>query len=634
MTEVWGLPPGELTARAQELFDEQVSSVYRRRDRIFAWLMAAQWVFGVVIALLYSPYGWAGRDQSTHIHVYYAVFVGGAISGVAIALAVRRPGWVVTRHTVAAAQVLWSALLIHLTGGRIETHFHIFGSLAFLAFYRDWRVLITATLVVAFDHLVRGATWPNSVYGEANPEWWRFLEHALWLTFETAVLVISVLENVREMKMLATRQAEMENFSETIERKVWQRTEELEASREQYRALVETTRSIPWRWHLVERRFEYVGPQAATLLGCTADAWLQPGFLHARLHPDDQQKVAQHWQALLQGPQAPHSGDIEYRIMRDDGSYATVRNIVSTELHGHCVHGFMLDITEQRRIEMELLQAQKLESVGRLAAGIAHEINTPIQFVSDSMHFVRDSFTATLPLIGQYQRLRSQVAKGEQSTALLEQIERAERDGDLTYLLENTPGAIDRALEGMGRVATLVRSMKEFAHPDQKEKAPADLNRALATTLTIARSEYKYVADIKTDFGELPTVRCHVSELNQVFLNIIVNASHAIEDVVKATGQRGTISVQTRSEGDHVVIRIADTGGGIPENIRAKVFEPFFTTKEVGKGTGQGLSIARNVVVDKHGGTLSFETEQGAGTTFVIRLPTGELATKAPAAAA
>jgi len=163
--------------------------------------------------------------------------------------------------------------------------------------------------------------------------------------------------------------------------------------------------------------------------------------------------------------------------------------------------------------------------------------------------------------------------------------------------------------------------MKEFAHPDQKQYSPADLNRALSTTLTIARNEYKYVADVATDYGELPLVPCRIGELNQVFLNIIVNAAHAIQEVNRSTDRRGLIRVQTRREGNIIRVSISDTGTGIPLEIRDRVFDPFFTTKEVGKGTGQGLAIARSVVVDKHGGTLSFDSEVGRGSTFHIRLP-------------
>jgi len=198
---------------------------------------------------------------------------------------------------------------------------------------------------------------------------------------------------------------------------------------------------------------------------------------------------------------------------------------------------------------------------------------------------------------------------------------RAADEADLEYLLENVPKAIARSVEGLNRVASIVRAMKEFAHPESREKTSADLNAALAATLTIARNEYKFVADVVTDFGEIPIQMCHIGELNQAFLNIIVNAAHAIADHTQGGAERGRITVTTSTDNGDVVVRIGDTGGGIPEAIRQHVFDPFFTTKEVGRGTGQGLAIARRVVVDMHAGRISFKTELGRGTTFEIRLP-------------
>jgi PAS domain S-box-containing protein len=278
-----------------------------------------------------------------------------------------------------------------------------------------------------------------------------------------------------------------------------------------------------------------------------------------------------------------------------------------------------LDVRERKRLEVELRQAQKLESVGRLAAGVAHEINTPVQFVSDSVHFVSEAVREMGGLIEKYRgTLRS---LSDASPQAIDEITRMEEDADLDYLLENIPKALERSLDGLQRVATIVRSMKEFAHPDQRETSSIDLNQAIQSTLVIARNEYKYVADVVTELGELPRVVCHAGELNQVVLNLIVNAAHAIEDVVRGSDRKGQITVRTRMEGDRAVVSIGDTGVGIPNAIRDHVFEPFFTTKEVGKGTGQGLAIARSVVVDKHGGELTFESEVGQGTTFFIRIP-------------
>jgi signal transduction histidine kinase len=283
-----------------------------------------------------------------------------------------------------------------------------------------------------------------------------------------------------------------------------------------------------------------------------------------------------------------------------------------------------LEALARQEAERELSRAHKLEAVGRLASGIAHEINSPVQFVGDSILFLRDA-TADLLAILEQNRVLRHAALASASLAevskFVAQADRAESEADLPYVVENVPKAFERALEGLERVTTIVRSMKAFAHPDCKEMTAADINHAVETTLTIARNEYRYVADIETRFGTLPPVRCHLGDVNQAILNIVVNAGHAIADVVQGTDRRGLISVRTGVEGEHVVIAIGDTGGGIPLAVRERIFDPFFTTKEVGKGTGQGLAIARSVIVNRHGGTLTFDTELGRGTTFYLRLP-------------
>ena len=272
-------------------------------------------------------------------------------------------------------------------------------------------------------------------------------------------------------------------------------------------------------------------------------------------------------------------------------------------------------------LALERVQAQKLESVGRLAAGVAHEINTPVQFVSDNVQFVRTSINDIACVIHAYRSLREAVQSAGDVGAAARHAGEAETAADLDYIMENATLAMDSSIEGLGRIATIVRSMKEFAHPDQAGKTLADLNQAIRSTLVVAHNEYKFVAEIGTQFGELPLVPCHIGEINQVVLNLLVNAAHAIADVVKDSGRLGKLTVGTRLDGDAVEISIGDTGTGIPETARDKVFDPFFTTKEVGRGTGQGLAIAHGVVVNKHGGTLRFETETGKGTTFYIRLP-------------
>jgi PAS domain S-box-containing protein len=314
--------------------------------------------------------------------------------------------------------------------------------------------------------------------------------------------------------------------------------------------------------------------------------------------------------------------DVESRLRRADGAAIWVSENASL-IEDHAgeltlIEGTLIDITRRRETEVELRQVQKLESVGRLAAGVAHEINTPVQFVGDSLHFIRDGVRQLSSLV---ETCRSLIGTDQPADEARAALARAEDDADLAYLVEHLPKALDRSLEGLDRVTTIVRSMKEFAHPDMTEMAPVDINRAVASTLTIARNEYKYVADVDTEYGDLPLVMCHAGDINQAVLNILVNAAHAISDTVAGTEARGRIVVRTHRDGDAVVISICDNGGGIPEKIRERIFEPFFTTKEVGRGTGQGLAIARSVLREKHGGDLTFKTEPGVGTTFFLRLP-------------
>ncbi|HTV60035.1 MAG TPA: ATP-binding protein [Verrucomicrobiae bacterium] len=280
------------------------------------------------------------------------------------------------------------------------------------------------------------------------------------------------------------------------------------------------------------------------------------------------------------------------------------------------------DITARKQMEVELRHAQKLEAVAGLAAGIAHEINTPIQFVADNTRFLQNSFLETINLVKGQDEIIAAASLGPVAPELLARDRDLRERMDWTYLESEVPKALEQMLEGIGRVATIVRAMKEFSHVDQStEKTYADLNRALESTLVVARNEFKYVADIRTEFGAIPPVACHLGDLNQVFLNLLVNAAHAIGSVVRDTGEKGLVTVRTRHDGATVEIAISDTGTGIPESIHSKIFEPFFTTKEVGKGTGQGLALARAIVVEKHGGTLTFDTEVGKGSTFYVRLP-------------
>ena len=290
-----------------------------------------------------------------------------------------------------------------------------------------------------------------------------------------------------------------------------------------------------------------------------------------------------------------------------------------------------LALEELSATQAELLSAQKLEAIGGLAAGIAHEINTPIQYVGDNTRFVEDSLTQLLDVTAAASRLADAVRDVGEAAGVVEAFRHAAEEADMEFLSAELPSAIAESLHGIDQVASIVQALKSFAHPGSEEKAPADLNEIITTTAAVARNEWKYVAEM--DLSGLDPALPHVpvlsGPLKQVLLNMIVNAAQAIEETIDESAGKGRIAITTSAEGGFAIIHIADTGGGIPEEIQPRILEPFFTTKEVGKGSGQGLAIARSIV-DKHGGSLRFTSVLGTGATFTIMLPLqSDLATAA-----
>ncbi len=319
-----------------------------------------------------------------------------------------------------------------------------------------------------------------------------------------------------------------------------------------------------------------------------------------------------------------------------DGTEATIGMTVipvrdsEERLNGCLVIG--ADITERNKMEVQLRESQRLEAVGRLAAGIAHEVNTPAQFVSDNTTFLKEAFDDLLQLENVYSEL---LEGGSLSDEQRSRLNEARDAADREFLVDEVPQALAQSMDGIRRIADIVRAMKEFSHPGgggQKEQV--DFNRLITNAVTVAANEWKYHAEIETSLDpELPPVSCFPRELNQVVLNLLINAAHSIADAKGDSGERGKITISTAAGSESVELRLTDTGTGIPEHVRGKIFEPFFTTKEVGRGSGQGLALAYSAVVEKHGGELSFETESGVGTTFIVSLPlaaqdrkTGEIA--------
>jgi PAS domain S-box-containing protein len=377
----------------------------------------------------------------------------------------------------------------------------------------------------------------------------------------------------------------------------------------------------------------YTNSHWQTISGLTAEESLGDGWQRALDPRDAPAFLEERTQARQTGRE--FSREVRFVNTRGDERWAQVRSRAIPAGDGQAASrvSTVEDITERKRAEelqkkmaLELQHAQKLEAIGTLAAGIAHEINTPAQYIEHNLRFLQENFPRVGQLLDFYQGLsRDAQADGGARELLFkaggEDVWSAQRS-----LVEEIPEAINDALEGIGRVITIVRAMKDFAHPgvgSTESPVEINLNRAIESTIIVARNEWRYVADVVTEFDpKLPSVPVQPGAFNQVVLNVLVNAAQAIEEAIKKDGrEKGTITISTHQDGEWVEVRVRDTGPGIPENIRHRIFEPFFTTKPIGQGTGQGLAISRSVIVEKHKGEFSFDTELGKGTCFKIRLP-------------
>jgi signal transduction histidine kinase len=316
--------------------------------------------------------------------------------------------------------------------------------------------------------------------------------------------------------------------------------------------------------------------------------------------------------------EAMKSGVSDYLVKDLKGGFINVLPLVV----GRAIEQRRL-LREKERMEKELAQAQRMEAIGQLAAGIAHEINTPTQYIGDNARFLQRAFADVDDLLASFDQLLQAARTDSVTDKLLEEMEAKRRAADLGYLIHEIPLAIQQSLEGLDHVAKIVGAMKEFSYPGNGGKQAVDLNHVILGAITLCRSEWKLVADVVTDFdGRLPRVYCQPAEINSVVLNLVVNAAHAIaEATCNGAAGKGVITIRTRYDDPCAEIRVEDTGVGIPEEIRPRIFDLFFTTKDVGQGTGQGLALAHAIVVEKHGGTIGYETELGRGSTFIVRLP-------------
>jgi PAS domain S-box-containing protein len=451
--------------------------------------------------------------------------------------------------------------------------------------------------------------------------------HLAVLAGGSGILTLLVIGRLADMfrRTVALRAAaeDARNRAEQAERELACKHVRLVESEERWKALLESVQEIlmvvapDGTLHYVSSSVErWLGHPPAELLGSR---------LLDLVHPDDAEVVAHE----LAGPSAPGTALASYRARHRDGSWRTLEGCVSSGHGDPLVDGVLLsarDVSERVELEREreLMEAerqlsQRLQAVGQLAAGIAHEMNTPIQFVGDSLRFIEGGCTDLSDALARYRTalLAEEPPSLHERRALVDDVE---AEADLAYLEERLHVAFKRTSDGLERVASVVRGLKTFDQGPEVHTGAANLNDAVEATLVVCHSAYAHVADIELDLGELPPVAAAGVDLNHVLLTLVVNAAHAIEDAVAVPTRRGVIAIRTAREGDMGVIEVRDSGCGIPADVRERVFEPFFTTKEVGRGSGQGLPIARTLMT-RHGGRIDFASTPSAGTTFRVEIP-------------
>lgn len=584
--------PKSIEKRAEWLFHEHQLAIYKRTDALFGLLLFVEWVAGILIALVISPRVWAGQYSDIHIHVWMALILGGLIAAYPIFLAFRHPGETPTRYAIAIAQMLYSTLLIHLTGGRIETHFHVFGSLAFLSFYRDWRVLIPASLVVVIDHLFRGLYFPQSVYGINTVEPWRFVEHGWWVLFEDIILVKACLDNVKEMRVLAYRQAEVEQINANIEATVQLRTEELNAANTKVvsqliaykKAESERQRladvvmyandaiftisvdNVITSWNKgAERIFGYTATQAR---GQHLSLLTPPGkeelpILHATINNGAEVETYETQFIVKNGRSIDAS--VSLVPICDESS-----NEAGWSLTVH-------DITEKKAADKRIKEFYSM---------VSHELRTPLASIRGTLGLIEGGL----------------VEPGS--------IEAKE-------LVETARGSSDR----------LIRLINDMLDLKKIESGKMELKRSnivvnelilqclYSLTGIAEEAAIKLVYDMQVN----GSIYADWDKSMQILTNLVSNA-------IKFSLPESQVLVRTQLEApEYIRFSVIDTGPGISAQDVIKLFGKFqqldsSDTRQKG-GTGLGLAISK-ALVEEHGGSIGVESTPGEGSTFWFMLPT------------
>jgi PAS domain S-box-containing protein len=659
MSDSTGPSQGAIVNSSDALANEEFlsDSLFRKRrhdhcaetDRTFAILMIVQWIAGIIMAVVVSPRTWIGDTSTVHIHVWAAILLGGLVSSLPIALAILCPGRAVTRHWIAIAQMLWSALLIHLSGGRIETHFHVFGSLAFLAFYRDWKVLVTATLVVSVDHIVRGVAYPQSVFGVLAAGSFRWVEHAGWVVFEDIILVVSCVRGIRETREISRRRAQLELTNERIESTVESRTADLqslnrqlageiadrhksEAREAQLGRIIEDSLNEIYVFDALTLKFRDVNRGARENVGYSLDDLktmtpldLKPEF--------DRTSFRQNIQPLIDGTLSVLKFETQHR--RKDGSlYPIAVNLQLSRRDTDTQFVAMIrDITERKQTEAELysLQQEHMESsrqagMAEIATGVLHNVGNVLNSVNVSANLLTDRL-----ITGRIDNLQKAVAMLEEHSDdpgdFLTSDEKGRRlPAYLRRLSDSLSDDRDFMQTEVGALSMKIDHIKEIVQVQQTHSRRGFVERIVLlelveTALTVNDSSFRrHNIEIQREFDDVPVIETDKHQVLQILVNLISNARNAMIEH-EGDVRRLTIRIK-RSEDSQASIEVQDTGAGIAPDNLDRIFGHGFTTRK--DGHGFGLHSSANAANELGGSLTVFSDGPDRGATFTLQLPIGK----------
>jgi PAS domain S-box-containing protein len=618
--------------RAKTLFRERQSEIYKQTDRLFARLMVAQWLVGIGLAFWLSPLTWSGSSSHLHVHVWAAIIIGGLLAAVPVWLAWDEPGTPTTRYSIAICQMLFSALLIHLTGGRIETHFHVFGSLVFLSLYRDLRVLVIATLVVLIDHITRGLFLPQSVYGVLAASPWRSIEHAAWVMFEDTFLFISVRDSLKEMNDVSTRQARLERMNSEIKHQMGASNTELDRERELLYTLLDKSPDYIYFKDL-DSKFLRCSRTLAEQFGLTPDQVVGKSDFdfytedHARPAFDDEQRIIKTGEPLV------GKVEKEFHKKSDRISWALTNKLPLRNNLGEIIgtFGISKDITAMKEAEerldevhKQLLETSRQAGMAEVATGVLHNVGNVLNSVNVSANLVSDKLKKSkAPNVSRIAALMKEHTsdlgnfmandpKGKQIPGFLAELGN-HLQSEQTIVLQEVAG-LCKNIEHIKDIVAMQQTYSKVCGVAEIVQVTDLVEDALRmNTGALARHDVQLVREYDPQPVKI-SVEKH--KVLQILVNLIRNAKYACDE----SGRKDKkLIVRVTNEPEKVKISVKDNGIGIPQENLTRIFSHGFTTKKDGHGFGlhSGALSAKEL-----GGSLQVHSDgPNQGAMFTLELP-------------